>query len=182
MRIEEDKKIFAYAQLFNAIEDGSGTKLLCEYWQNTGKLEKLLLLLQKSGGGICCRNDELQYLIAAEDRCENVHESLSTILRPPYCLETGKTGVSDAEIRAETDRLVNALEKLSSLRMKSGWSDFYAELSRVTAETQRCIDKILALHASGKKLYFRANCTADDILSGAVNFRTKSGKFFLVEG
>lgn len=45
MNIENDLQIFTFSRCINSIENESeATKLLCDYWQSCGKLDKILML------------------------------------------------------------------------------------------------------------------------------------------
>ena len=45
MNIENDLQIFTFSRFINSIENESeATKLLCDYWQSCGKLDKILML------------------------------------------------------------------------------------------------------------------------------------------
>ncbi|MCH5157414.1 MAG: hypothetical protein J1G02_06045 [Clostridiales bacterium] len=175
MGIDDNFEIFKFAQLLNGIDKSEeGTMLLCTYWKNSGKLDKLLLLIKNQDLNL--RFDEIQYLVAAENCCEQLHQALDNFLRVPYCSDDATEIVADTDIIADANDLIKNMKGLKSLYVRSSWADFYRQLSELTMKIISAIDRLVGAR---KQFRFCTNVNADKVLSGAVNYDSASGEYFL---
>ena len=175
MRIDDDFEVFKFAWLLNSVEKSEeGTSLLCNYWKDSGKLDKLLLLIKNQD--LDLKFDEIQYLIASESCCEQLYQELDNFLRVPYCSADLTEIVADTDIIADANDLIKNMKGLNALYVRVSWADFYGRLSELT---QKIIGAIHRLVGTRKNIHFCSKVNADKVLSGAVNYDSETGDYFL---
>ena len=175
MRIDDDFKVFQFARLLNSVEKSDeGTALLCDYWKNSGKLDKLLLLIKNQDLNL--KFDEIQFLIASENCCEQLYQALDNFLRVPYCSEELREIVADADIIANANDLIKNMKALKAMYVRGSWVDFFWQISELTSKIISAIDRLVG---SGKSVYFGSRIKAEQVLSGAVNYDTATGDYFI---
>ncbi len=166
-----DFNMFQFVRFLNSMEQNEeGTALLCDYWKHSHKLDKLMLLIKNQD--LHLKIGEIQYLIAAENCCENLYRVLDKFLSAPY-LETNRA-VDDAEnvaVIANANVLIQNMKGLKEIRLHSSWETFFGELSMLASTIINTIDRIIS---SGKSIHFRSKINADKVLSGAINYNNSS--------
>lgn len=177
MRIDDDFEIFQFARLLNGVEKSEeGTALLCNYWKNSGKLDKLLLLVKNQDLNL--KMGEIQYLIAAENCCVQLHQALDNFLRVPYCSEEIREIVADADIIANANALIQNMKGLKAIYVRSSWEEFFGQLSELASKIISAIDRLVS---SGKVIHFSSRIKADQVLSGDVNYDSATGDYFIFQ-
>lgn len=168
-------QVFQFARLMNGVEgSNAGTALLCDYWKKCGKLDKLFLLIKNDGLNL--KFEEIQYLVAAENCCEQLYSALDNFLREPYCSAFAAPFEADAETIADANELIKNLKGLKALRLKGSWREFFVQLSELAA---RIISSMERLLSSGKKFHFSSTVGAEQVLSGTANYDEAYGRYFL---
>ncbi len=178
MRMDDDDlKVFKFARLLNSVEKNEeGTSLLCNYWKNSGKLDKLLLLIKNQDLNL--KIEEIQYLIASENCCEQLHQALDNFLRVPYCSEEIREVDADADIIANANDLIKNMKGLKAIYVRSSWEEFFGQLSELSSKIISVIDRLVG---SNKSFHFGSRIKADQVLSGAVNYDSATGDYFIFQ-
>lgn len=177
MRIDDDFKVLQFARLLNSVEKSDdGTALLCNYWKNSGKLNKLLLLIKNQDLNL--KFDEIQFLIVSENCCEQLHQALDNFLRVPYCSEEIIEVSADADIIANANDLIKNMKGIKGLYVRSSWEEFFGQISELTSKIISAIDRLVG---SGKNIHFGSKVKADQVLSGDVNYDSATGNYFIFQ-
>lgn len=177
MRIDDDFKVFQFAHLLNGIDKSDeGTALLCKYWKDSGKLDKLLLLTKNQDLNL--KFYEIQFLIASENCCEQLYQVLDNFLRVPYCSEEIREVSADTDIIANANELIKNMKGLKAIYVRSSWEDFFGQISELTSKIISAIDRLVG---SGKSFHFGSRIKAEQVLSGAVNYDSATGDYFIFQ-
>lgn len=180
MKIEEDLQIFTFSRLISGIEnENEATKLLCDYWINCGKLNKLMLLrcINERNLNEGLRLKEISYLVHSENCMEHLYKALDGFLVAPYCSSETVALDIDGETNSRVNNLISSLKELNNLN-KGQWNSFCNQVAESVAKIESSISVLIG---SGKKFHFCTNANAQQIISGNVNYDLKSGVYFVID-
>lgn len=175
MDLSYDKEAFLLSRIAGALgEDGNG--FLRDYWIKSGRLQYAQILL---GSDFSFADDEVQYLLITEDLCERLIRVLDPFLAA-CCGEGNGGGDTDPSTAEASSLLIDALQKLKNVDLRFGWRKMCETFSETVPEIESLVSRLIAMHRSGKTVFFRTNtCAADFLKANQIDFRTQRDKFFL---
>ncbi len=181
MNIENDLQIFTFSRFINSIENESeATKLLCDYWQSCGKLDKILMLKNIDSYNLSngLKLDEIYFLVHAENCMEHLYKVLDGFLIAPYCSSETLSPKLDSDIEGQTKELISNLKDLKNIYLKGSWEQFCNQLGTIVAKIESTISVLIG---SGKDFHFCTSANANQLISGDVSYDSKSGVFFVID-
>lgn len=178
MRIENDEQLYEFARLVDGDGSGEGTRLLLEYWKNSGKLA---LLVTAAGIAINANADELIYVVACEDCLEELRGTLAKFIAS-FCAASAAEYNADPQVCTVAGEITNILRRGFGSPRSLGWQGFYEQLSKASLSLTAHVDRLFAMSAAGNAVRFECTATAEDFLCGGVSFDGTGAKRLVFRG
>ena len=178
MDISNDKEAYLLSKIMGEVDsEKNGTDFLRRYWILCGDLKYTPDLL---GEVFAFDENEIQYLITAENLCERLVSILTAFLREPYCTSDECDIEIDPSVQQVSSELIVEFENLQSVSLKYGWKKLIEDFSKTVFQIESIISRLMAMHTTGKRVCFYTNASAECFLNAAqINFRDKNDIYFI---
>ena len=178
MDISNDKEAYLLSKIMGEVDsEKNGTDFLRQYWILSGKLKYTPNLL---GEVFTFDENEIQYLITAENLCERLVSTLTAFLREPYCTSRERDVEIDPSVQQVSSELIVEFENLQNVCLDYGWKKLIEDFSKTVFQIESIISRLMAMHTTGKQVCFYTNVSAESFLNAAqIDFRNENDKYFI---